>query len=155
MAKETAKMKSWQVFHFARKHLGRSTLYSLFGKKNARSIDFWCEDPLYTGKDDNAYDPLKGVKNLVDLLDDNGHCDTVRATLAYIAAGTSCDTGIDPAVVDPLPSIGDEILADFRAVATLQRSIEAGDDIELVVDLMRDAIAEIERTVARYRKDLP
>lgn len=153
MAKETTKMQSWQVFHFARKHLTRSTLYAIFGKKKARAVDYWCEDPRYTAKPEGAYDPIQGVKALLDTLDDNGHCGVVRATVAYMCEGTSCRLDHKKEIVEPMSTITDEILADFRAVANLQRAIEAGAEIDEVEYYQREAVEEIERTVALYRKD--
>lgn len=153
MPKSAPKMESWQVFHFARKHLSSSMLYTLFGKKNARAIDYWIENPTTTAKPEGAYEPTKGVKNLLDLLDDKGNCDTVRDTIAYLAADTSCATDSDPEIIEPLPTIGEEILADFRAVSKLQGAIEDGWDIISVDEFKRLAITEIERTVAKYRKD--
>ena len=154
MSNETSKMQSWQVFHYARKYLTRSRLYAIFGKKNARAVDFWCEDPRFTNKTEGAYDPLQGVKTLIDMLDDQGHCDVVRATFAFLSEGTSCETGGNPAIIDPLPTIHEEILADFRAVGLLQRAIESGAGIDEVKQYRQHAIAEVERTVARYIKDL-
>jgi len=154
MPKEKEKMQSWQIFHFARKYLTRSTLYAIFGKKNARAVDYWCEDPRYTAKADGAYDPIQGVKALLSTLDDQGHCGVVRAAVAYLCEGTSCDLDLDNAnLSEPLPCITDEILADFRAVANLQRAIEEERHISVIEDYKLEAIAEIERTVARYRKD--
>lgn len=154
MPNELAKMRSWQFFHFVRKHLGRSVLYSVFGKKNARAVDYWCEDPRFTAKPEKAYDPLQGIKDTIDLLDDRGHCDVVRSVLTYLAAGTSSDNGDEPVINELLPTLTDEILADFRAVAALQTAIESETDIEEIEILKRDAIAEIERTVARYIQDI-
>lgn len=153
MAKESTKLQSWQVFHFARKHLTRSTLYAIFGKKNARAVDYWCEDPRYTTKLDGAYDPIQGVKSLLETLDDQGHCGVVRSAIAYMASGTSAGSDEVPEIVEPMPRLSDEILADFRAVAELQRAIEAKCDIAGVEHLLLDAIAELERTVACYHKE--
>ncbi|MGV0961834.1 MAG: hypothetical protein ACOYB1_18570 [Limnohabitans sp.] len=153
MPKETSKMQSWQVFHYARKHLGRSVLYAIFGRKNARAVDYWCENPLHTQKPDGAYDPMHGVKALVDTLDDHGHCDVVRSIFGYLSAGTSCDTGHTPEVTDLLPTVGEEMLADFRSISDLQRAIESGAPLEEVKMCRGLAIAEIDRTIARYAKD--
>lgn len=153
MAKSEPKMQSWQILHYARKHLGRSILYAIFGKKNARAVDYWCENPRFTSKDEKAYDPVQGVKDLLDILDDHGHAPVVRAAIGFLSAGTSAEVEGDQAIVDLLPSIGDEILADYRAVAAMQRAIEAGEDINIVEALKQDALTEIERTFARYRKD--
>src|SRR3989339_2215662 len=111
------KMQSWQVLHFARKHLGRSALYIIFGKKNARIVDLWCEDPKTTGKDEQAYDPIRGVNELLTALDDNGHTGVIRACLAYLRSGTSLDDDCLPAVTEPLPTLAEEELADYHAVA--------------------------------------
>lgn len=154
MPNETPKMQSWQVFHYARKYLTRSALYAIFGKKNARAVDYWCEDPRYTAKSEKAYDPLQGVKDMLEMLDDRGHCNVVRAALAFLAADTSCPIEGKQEIVEPLPNVSEEILADFRAVAALQRAIESSEALEEIERCMREAIAEIERTVARYRNDL-
>lgn len=153
MAKEISKMQSWQVFHFARKHLTRSALYAIFGKKNARAVDYWCEDPRYTAKLEGAYDPLQGVKTLLETLDDHGHCGVVRSAIAYLAAGTSAATNNAQEIVEPMLNISEEILADFRAVAELQRAIEGKLDIAGVEQLLLEAIGELERTVACYQKE--
>jgi hypothetical protein len=146
-------MQSWQVLHYARKHLGRSILYSIFGKKNARAVDYWCEDPRFTAKDDGAYDPIHGVKALLEMLDDQGHCSTVRACVAYLIQGTSEGCGIEPAVVEMKPTVAEEVLADYRAVADMQDAIDAGESIEVVNDLKYAAVEELHRTVAKYIED--
>lgn len=152
MPKVKAEMKSWQIFAFARKHLGRSAIYSLFGKKNARTVEYWCQDPKFTNKPDGATDPIQGVKNLLDTLDDYGHAGVVRACLAYLAAGTSAAEDHET-LTELLPSIHEEILADYAAVASLQQAINDGCDISVVTALKKEATAEIERTVAKYIED--
>jgi len=54
---------------------------------------------------------------------------------------------------DQLPTIHEEILADYSAVARLQQAIEAGADLETINNLKKEAVEEIERTVARYARD--
>lgn len=154
MPKNPRQMQSWQVLHYARKYLGASALYAIFGKKNARVVDYWCQDPRFTAKEEGAYDPIHGVKALLDMLDDQGHCSTVRACIAYLCHGTSCDCGADPSVTDIKSTIAEEILADYRAVADMQQAIDAGDDIGKVNDLKYAAIEEIERTFAKYVQEL-
>ncbi|MGV0961824.1 MAG: hypothetical protein ACOYB1_18520 [Limnohabitans sp.] len=155
MPKEANKMQSWQVFHYARKHLSSSKLYVIFGKKNARAVDYWCEDPDYTARLPEAYDPIRGVKRLLESLDDHGHCAVVKSTLAYLASGTSscCDT--DPQIEQLKPTMAEEMLADYSAVASLQKAFEEGHNAASIKQLKAAAIAEIERTVAHYMKDQP
>lgn len=154
MPEQSLKMKSWQFFNYARKYLKASTLYAIFGRKNARAVDYWCQDPLYTARPDDSYDPIKGVKILLTTLDDHGHCAVVRSCLEYLASGTSaCSAGFEPGVEPLKPTISEEILADFRAVAALQTAIEAGHNVPAIMRLKAAAIAEIERTVALYLQD--
>ncbi|MDD3814401.1 MAG: hypothetical protein PHZ02_07120 [Desulfocapsaceae bacterium] len=150
MPKEQEKMQSWQVFHFARKRLGASALCVIFGKKNARAVDYWCQDPMYTDKSEQAYDPIQGVKNLLSMLDDRGHVGAVRNCIAFLCSGTSLDCGCEPEIVAPLPTLTEEILADYKAVACLQAAIEDKIEPAVIKALAAEAIAEIERTCAKY-----
>ena len=154
MAKEKQKMHSWQVFHFARKYLGRSVLYAVFGKKNARAVDYWCEDPKYTDKAEQAYDPIKGVKELLSPLDDHGHTAVVRACLDYLCEGTSLEeAAANPGVCELLPTLSEEKLADYTCLAEFQAAITRCDSYQEVNALKNGAIEEIERTFAKYIKD--
>ena len=153
MSKPTLKMQSWQIFHFARKHLGSSVLYAIFGKKNARAIDFWAQDPRYTNKADGAYDPIRGIKTLIETLDDHGHEDVVRSTLSYISEETSAATSTEESkLTDLQPTIAEEIVRDYKAVSELQDAIENEADMDIVDALKEEAIDEIARTVALYKQ---
>lgn len=152
MAKGNQQMQSWQVLHFFRKHLGRSALYAIFGKKNARTVDYWCEDPKYTGKSERAFDPIQGVKDLLEMLDDHGHTATVRACLDFLRSGTSLDEGCSPEVSDLLPTLTEEELADYTCLADFQAAIHRCAPYEEVNALKKSAIEEIERTFAKYKE---
>jgi hypothetical protein len=146
-------MQSWQIFHFVRKNLGASALYAIFGKKNARKVDYWAQNPRCTNKPENAYDPISGVKHLVETLDDYGHTDVARAAISFITADTSlAETDNDPEVAELQDTIEREILLDYRAVSKMEQAIEAGEDVADVEQLKTEAIEEIIRTVALYRK---
>jgi hypothetical protein len=153
MPKEANKMQSWQVFHYARKHLSASKLYAIFGKKNARAVDYWCENPDYTARLQEAYDPIRGVKRLLESLDDHGHCAVVKSTLSYLSSGTSACCDLAPQVEQLRDTIAEEILADYSAVAALQNAIENSHNIASIQQKKAAAISEIERTVAHYLKD--
>jgi hypothetical protein len=152
MAKEKTKMRSWQVMHFARKHLGRSALYAIFGKKNARTVDYWCEDPKFTGKEERAFDPIQGVKDLLETLDDQGHTSVVRACLNFLREGTSLEEEFTPAVTELLPTLAEEELADYQYLSEFQRAIARCAPYKEVNALKQEAIEEIERTFAKYRE---
>ena len=153
MPKVEGKMRSWQIFNFSRKHLGRSALIAIFGKKNGRAVEYWCEDPMYTDKPDEAYDPIQGVKNLLTALDDHSHTGVIRSCIAYLTADTALACGQEPQVSGLLSTIDQEVLADYEAVGEMQRAIKKGEHPAVICALMADAIAEIERTYAKYKKD--
>lgn len=146
-------MRSWQILHYARKHLGRSALYAIFGKRNGRIVELWCEDPMYTDKSEDAYDPIMGVKNLLTALDDQGHCGTVRACIDFLVAGTSLGCGQTPEIIELQPTINEELLADYAAVALLQEGIAHELEPHIIKARKDAAIAELERTYAKYRED--
>lgn len=153
MPKINQETKSWRIFHYARKYLGRKTLYSLFGHRHARTVDLWCEDPKTTIKNENASDPVNGIRNMLWMLDDQGHVDICRAALNYMASGTSVNCGEDQDIVELRDTISAEILADYRAVSMMQEAIEEREHPDMVVSLKIEAIREIERTFAKYAKD--
>lgn len=150
MPKEAPKMQSWQVFHYARKHLKASLLYAIFGKKNARAVDYWCENPEFTARPPESYDPIRGVKRLLESLDDHGHCAVVKSCINYLSAGTSACCDLSPQIEDLKATLAEEILADYSAVAALQAAIEGGHNIASIQRCKAAAIAEIERTVAHH-----
>jgi len=153
MAKSSNKMQSWQVFHFARKHLGAALLCTVFGKKNARTVNYWCEDPAYTAKNDFSYDPIFGVKQLADKLDDRGHTDVVRALRSFLFGDTSLDDGDGCGLGDLQPTMVEEKLCDYQTIGELHNAITSKADPAEVERMKREAIAEIERTVALYIKE--
>lgn len=155
MSKSAMKMKSWQFFHFVRKHFGSGVLYAIFGKKSARTIDRWCEDPRTTGKEELAFDPVSGMKEVVELLDDHGHVGIIRAMISYLLSGTSLsDEYCETEIIEPKETITEEELLDFQAAADFHRAINRSDDPETVRQYKIWAIAELERTEARYRENM-
>ena len=153
MPNESSKMKSWQIFHFFRKQIGREVLYSIFGTKNSRTVDYWSQDPIFTGKPEGAFDPIKGIKEMIDRLDNYGHVGVAQACIDYLCAGTSLDCGREPHITEPKKSLMEEILADYRSVAELQRAVEEGASPAFVAKMRDAAIEEIERTYARYVRE--
>lgn len=154
MPKNSPNMRSWQVFNIARKYIGIPFLLSVFGKKNARCINYWCEDPKFTKKNDEAFDPILGVKRLFTCLDDHGFPWVVRAAVRYMIAETSITEEFPVEILaDMKPTMSEEMLADYPAIATLHKAINDGSDLAVVEQFKREAIAEIERTVAKFRCD--
>ncbi|ADW16411.1 hypothetical protein Despr_0223 [Desulfobulbus propionicus DSM 2032] len=149
MSYAEGKMQPWQVFHAARKILGANIVARIFNRE-VRSAHNWAQDPAHT--ECRCKSPLELLHTLFERLDAAGSGYVARAGIDYLA------TAIDPAaqvegIRDPLPTIHEEILADYSAVARLQQAIEAGADLETINNLKKEAIEEVERTVARYARD--
>ena len=153
MPKNQPEMKSWLPFHYTRKHLGGEILYAIFGKKNARTVDYWCQDPKVTNKPEGAFDPIQGVKDLLETLDDHGHFSMVRATLEFLASGTSVGCGETPKPEDIKPTINEELLLDYACVAEMHKAIKNKVHPDEIEKLRRQAVDEIDRTYAKYRRD--
>lgn len=149
MSEDNSKMQPWQVFQAARKYLGPETVAKIFHKEK-RSAYNWAQDPAFT--ECRCRNPLELLYTLFERMDTVGLGYVVRAALVYLSGAVEAvDEGQE--IRQPLATIQQEILADYAAVANLQRAIESEASLEEVRYCQREAIAEIERTVARYAKE--
>ncbi len=142
-------MQPWQVFQAARKYIGPEVVAKIFNREK-RSAYNWGQDPAFT--ECRCKSPLELLHTLFERMDAVGIGYVARAAIRYLETALDNDQDLDD-IKEPLPTIDQEILADFRAVAELQRCIEGGCSIEQVKSCQDAARAEIERTVARYIKD--
>ena len=145
MSDESPKMQPWQVFHAAKKHLGVEAVARIFNKEK-RSAYNWAGDPACT--EVRCKSPLELLHTLFERMDAAGCGYMARAAIRYLE--TALDDTDPPLVREPLPTVQDELLADYAALAEFQRAIHAGMDMDAVQSLKIAAIEEIERTVARY-----
>lgn len=146
MSNEKAKMQPWQVFQAARKHLGAERVARIFNRE-VRSAHNWAQDPVYTQC--RCKTPLELLRNLFVEMDTVGRGDVAREAINYLAGAV--DPVVDAAEIKmTLPTIQQEILADYSKVAALQHGIEDGLDISEISYLKQEAIDEIERTFAKY-----
>ncbi len=151
MTIESAKVQafaSWQVFNAARKYLGAAAVARIFNR-SLRSAHDWAQDPACTAV--RCKSPLECLHALFERLDAAGMGYVARAALAYLESALAPEHGAE-ALCLPLPTLEQEVLADFRSVAALQAAVEAGAEMDMVAALADEAKAEIERTVARYIK---
>lgn len=149
MSTDDNKMQPWQVFQAARKYLGANTVARIFNRE-IRSANNWAQDPAYT--EVRCKCPLELLHTLFERMDAVGLGYVARAGIAYLE--TAIDAADRPAAIrEPLPTIQEEILADYSAVADLQRVIDAGADLATVQLYEKAALEEIERTVAKYGRD--
>jgi len=142
------KMQPWQVFHAARKILGANIVARIFNRE-VRSAHNWAQDPART--ECRCKSPLELLHTLFERLDAAGVGYVARAGIEYLSTALDPDVRVDE-IKEPLSTIQEEILADYSAVSMLQQGIEAGADEETVNHLKREAMEEIERTVAKYMK---
>jgi hypothetical protein len=142
------KMQPWQVFHAAIKAVGADNVARVFNREK-RSAYNWGQDPACT--EVRCKSPLELLHTLFERLDAMGYGYVCRAAIRYLESAIDQDA-VSSDLVALKPTVQEEILADYTAVAALQLAIECGAGIERVKCLKRDAIDEIERTVAKYAK---
>ena len=109
MSDELPKMLQWQVFQAARKYLGANIVAHIFNRE-VRSAHDWAQDPVHT--ECRCKSPLELLHTLFERMD------VARAGIEYLS------TALDPTVQvggikEPLPTIQEEILADYSAVGRL------------------------------------
>lgn len=139
-------MQPWQVFHSARKYIGAENVARIFNKEK-RSAYNWGQDPAYT--EHRCKNPLELLHALFVKMDDVGIGYVARAAIRYLESAVDDDTELED-IRCTLPTISEEILADYGAVAALQQAIDAGEPLEVVKLRAAAAINEIERTIAKY-----
>lgn len=150
MSKENVKMQPWQVFHLANRYLGPAAVARVFNREK-RSAYNWGQDPLCT--EHRCASPLELMHTLLSRMCDVGLGYVARAAIRYLQTAVDEIDGSE-CIKEPLPTIHEEILADYSAVSELQRAIEAGLSPKTIKLLLAEAKAEIERTVAKHYKDI-
>lgn len=144
-------MQPWQVFHAARKYLGPDSVARIFNKEK-RSAYSWGQDPDYT--EHRCKSPLELLHVLFARMDDVGVGYVARAAIRYLETAVEADVLFDSGQkLETMPTITEEVLADYSAVASLQLAIDEGRPLEDVKSRATAAVAEIHRTVAKYAED--
>jgi len=115
--------------------------------RSIRSAHDWAQDPTCT--EVRCKSPLELLHALFERMDAVGYGYAARAAIRYL------ETALDhEVVVDAIPTVKatmeQEVLADYAAVAALQRAIEAEEAIDTVHELKHAAMDEIDRTFAKY-----
>ena len=147
---EEPKMQPWQVFSAAVKYLGASSVAKIFNRE-LRSAYSWAQDPECT--ECRCRNPLELLHTLFVRLDAIGFGYVARDAITYLQTAIDPEVEVGGPVKGLLPTIGDQELEDYKEIADLHRAIDAGSSIEYVLDLEKALLSQIERTVARYRKD--
>jgi len=149
MTEQQPKMQPWQVFHGARKAMGAAVVARIFNR-SIRSAHDWAQDPTCT--EVRCKSPLELLHTLFERMDAVGYGYAARAAIRYLETALEQDVvvGVVPLVKDTMEQ---EVLADYAAVASLQRAIEAGKPVDVVHELKHAAMDELDRTFAKYCKD--
>ena len=145
------RFKSWQFWAAAKKLLGETNLLMILGRRNARTIRMYSADPRYT--QDRCRDPLQHLHIIFQELDTFGRGDVARLAIEYLQSALD-DTHNIEGVSDLKSTLNAEILADYQAVAELQRAIEDGMTPDEVADKARLAKEEIDRSLAKYLQEV-
>jgi hypothetical protein len=142
-------IETWQIWHAMRKHLGDQFVITVLGRRNARTVRMYAQDPRFT--EDRCKDPLQALHILFEELATYGRGDVARSAIKYLSSAVD---DLDPgdAVQPLLATVDQEVLADYAGVADLQHAINAGEPSDVVFDLVEKAKAEIDRTLAKYIK---
>lgn len=148
MSIESPKLQPHQVYHIGKKSLGVAVMSSIFGRSSRAAYD-WAQDPLFTEK--RCRNPLETHHAYFQALDMHGYGYVAQAAINYLQ--TALDPTDLPPVKETLPTIEQEVLADYKAVSALQKGIENCEEVDLVETLVQEAKDEIDRTFAKYLKD--
>lgn len=144
------KLETWQIWHALKKTLGEPLLMHVLGKKNARTIRLYSQDPKYT--EDRSKDPLEYLHIIFSEADEIGRGDLARKAIDYLQSAVGDHSYDLVPATQLLPTLDAEKLADWQAVASFQRAIDECAEVDLVETLMNEAKDEIERTFAKYLK---
>ena len=144
------RLETWQIWHAMRKTISDSFIMGVLGRRNARTIRMYAQDPRCTV--DRSKDPIEALAILFDELATYGRADIAELGIKHLQQSIGCDK--DLRCPDQLkPTVDAEILADFQVVADMKAAIEANKDPDEVRIAMTEAIHEIERTYTKYQQD--
>ena len=144
-------MQPWQVFHAANKYLGPDNVARIWNLEKRSSYN-WAQDPAFT--EHRCQNPLELLHTQFAKMDDAGIGYIARAGIRYLETAIDPDVLLDdPRSLDTLPTVNEEVLADFAAVALLHADITSGKPLAEIKLSAARAIAEIERTVAKVAQE--
>ena len=142
----------WQFWNGAKQTLSESGVCAIWGRRNARLIRWYCQNPAYS--EDRPRDPLERLFLLFKELVIMGRADLVKMVLKRLSMALDEKLAHELFELDDIkPTINQEILCDYRAISELQDAIEDGESPETVRIYAEKAKAEIDRTLAKYLQE--
>lgn len=149
MRNEKSIFQPWQLFNAAVQTLGADNVAALLGV-NKSTVYEYAKNPRTTGEQ-RCRDKAEQMHAMLSELYFWGRSDVCAGFIDYLRS--AFEDAKPKAVVEPLPTIEAELLADYSAVATLQKAIESGLEVDVIANLTECATEEISRTFAKYLKD--
>ena len=144
-----AKFEAWQVFAASFKALGRAKVAVCLGVTESTAYQYGA-NPTTTGEK-RCRNPLERLHSLLYELDMWGRGDVCRDAINYLR--TAFEDAEPRPVVELKPTMSEEELADYQEVSAIHSAIERRESFDLVCARAESAKSEIDRTVAKYRKD--
>lgn len=144
------KLQTWQIWHAMRKILGDDFVMAVLGRRNARTIRMYAQDPRCTF--DRCKDPLEALAILFDELETCGRADIAKLAIAYLQQAIGCQGDL-PCPDQLKQTLDAEVVADFQAVSKMQAAIAMGASTCVVRTAVIAAKDEIDCTFAKYFQD--
>lgn len=146
MSKNNQKMQPWQFWKVANRFFTPAGVARVFNKEK-RSAYSWAQDPMFT--EHRCACPIVLLGRLFEMMNEVGLGYACRALLRYLE-GKLDDIEQEDVILQPLPTMQEEQLADYKCLAAFQQAIDDGLPLGEVHRLKRLADEEIERTMAKY-----
>lgn len=142
------KLETWQIWHALKRSLGESFLMAVMGKKNARTIRLYSQDPRTS--EDRCKDPLEALHIIFSEADEIGRGDLAKKAIDYLLSALSEHPYDLPAINSLLPTQDAENLEDYRTLNAFHEAMNNGADADLAETLLNESIEAQRRSFAKY-----
>lgn len=132
-------MKSWEIFHLARKAL-KNEMYTVFGNRSSRMIDYWAQDPAFSAE--SKRNPIDRLAMLLHRLDQGGMRSVAVSALRILASTINMRVAEPDAAVADKETLFEEIIDDLPCLVAFHDALQ-GDDL-----------VEVDRTMAELHREL-
>ena len=146
---KTLPLKTWQIYSAAIHYLSKEFITRLYSISN-RQAERWAANPDTT--ESHSRNPMDRYEELLNKFMAVGRDDIARIAVDRQAKIVGCELKMAETTLPDKLNILDECLDDYPPLALFHEAIRKQTDIELVRHLYRDAIRELEETMAGYEK---
>ena len=146
---KTLPLKTWQIYSAAIHYLTKEFITRLYSISN-RQAERWAANPDTT--ESHARNPMDRYEELLNGFMAVGRDDIARIAVDRQAKIVGCELRMIGEAVPDKSNVLDECLDDYPPLALFHEAIRKQTDIELVRHLYRNAMRELEETMAGYEK---